>query len=297
MVKVRIPATSANVGSGFDSLGLAVTLYNTLHIDEYDGIVVRTLDDTPVPEGECNLVVSSIKQLYEHCGRPFRGVFLEQESPIPLSRGLGSSSACIVGGLLGANQLLGQPMSTLELLDFATAIEGHPDNVAPAFLGGFVTAVFEEGHVHTVALPIPDDLRFVVAIPDFKLPTEQAREALPDSYSRADCIHNISRAALMSAAMQSHRYDLLRVAAGDRLHQPYRLGLIPGGAEMMALMEQNGAYCSYISGAGSAIMAIVPEQDTDFVRRLMEQAQDPRFSRWRFENLKGDNTGAQVWVV
>lgn len=292
MIKVRVPATSANVGSGFDSIGLAVTLYNTLHIDEYDGILVRSLDDVPIPTGESNLVVSSIKELYDHCGRPFRGVKIDQQSPIPLSRGLGSSSACIVGGLLGANELLGQPLSPTELLDFATAIEGHPDNVAPAFLGGFVTSVFEQGHVHAIVQPIPDDLCFLAAIPDFKLATHKARKALPELYSRADCIYNLSRAALMSAVMHSHRYELMKVAAGDRLHQPYRLELIPGGGEMMALMEQSGAYCSYISGAGSSIMAIAPKADEGFLDRIKDKATDPMFDGWQFLSLMGDNRGA-----
>ena len=292
MIKIRIPATSANVGAGFDSLGLAVTLYNELHIDDYDGILVQPLDDVAIPVGEGNIVVRSMKLLYERCGRPFRGVKLGQFSPIPLSRGLGSSSACIVGGLLGANIQLGKPFSRDELIDIATEIEGHPDNVTPAFLGGFVTSVFENGHVHCIKQDIADDLRFVVAIPDFKLKTVLARSVLPESVSRTDCVYNLSRAALMSAAMHSRRYDLLRAASGDRLHQPYRIELIPGGADIMGFMEGEGAYCSFISGAGSCIMAIVPAGDAGFADRLSAKVANQSDAIWRVDIFRADNTGA-----
>lgn len=292
MIKIRVPATSANVGAGFDSLGLAVTLYNELHIDDYDGVLVESLDGTAIPTGESNLVVRSMKQLYERCGRPFGGVRLGQVSPIPLSRGLGSSSACIVGGLLGANILLGEPFSQGELIDIATEIEGHPDNVTPAFLGGFVTSVFADGHVHCIKQEIADDLRFVAAVPDMKLKTVMARGVLPESVSRADCVYNLSRASLMSAAMHSRRYEMLRAASGDRLHQPFRLELIPGGADMMSFMEAEGAYCSFISGAGSTIMAIVPAGDTGFAERLGAKAAACGWDNYRIFTYRADNIGA-----
>lgn len=294
MIKIRTPATSANLGAGFDSLGVAVSLYNELHIDEYDDIIVKSLDDMPLPEGEGNLVVQSVKQLYQHCGRKFRGINLAQLSPIPQARGLGSSSACIVGAIKGANHLMGEPLSPEELLDFATGLEGHPDNVAPAFLGGFVTSVFDGKHVFSVKHDIPDDLSFVVAVPDFKLSTSDARKVLPDVFSRSDCIYNISRSSLMCAAMLGRRYDLLKAASDDKLHQPYRLNLINGGARMMRRMEEEGAYCSYISGAGSSIMSIVPASDTDFANRLRASMTGEIYENWQVMIFKADNVGASI---
>ena len=144
MVKVKIPATSANIGSGFDSLGLAVTLYNYVFMDEYDGLQINSLDGIPIPSDETNLVYTTAKSLYELCGKPFHGLRIHQENNIPMARGLGSSSACIIGGLLGANELLGRPLSRNELVDLAAKMEGHPDNSTPALVGGLVTAVLTD---------------------------------------------------------------------------------------------------------------------------------------------------------
>jgi homoserine kinase len=177
MIKVRIPATSANLGSGFDSLGLAVTLYNYVFMEEAEGCRITAIDGADIPTDETNLVYSAAKHLYGLCGRPFPGLRILQENNIPLARGLGSSSACIVGGLIGANALLGNPVGRDEIIHIAAAIEGHPDNVAPAILGGLVTAALESGKVYYVKREIAADLRFVTFVPDFELQTSAARAA------------------------------------------------------------------------------------------------------------------------
>lgn len=174
------------------------------------------------------MIYHTARLLYARCGRPFRGLHILQENNIPMTRGLGSSSACLVAGLLGANTLLGSPLSREDTCDLATELEGHPDNVAPALLGGLVTSVMDGGRVHTVSVPVTERIRFALFIPDFELKTEVARAALPDRVSREDAVYNLSRAALMTAALFSGRLDNLRVAVQDRLHQPYRFPMIPG---------------------------------------------------------------------
>lgn len=296
MVKVKIPATSANIGSGFDSLGLAVTLYNYVFMDEYDGLQINSLDGIPIPKDETNLVYTTAKSLYELCGKPFPGLRIHQENNIPMARGLGSSSACIIGGLLGANELLGRPLGRNELVDLAAKMEGHPDNSTPALVGGLVTAVLTDcGRVYYVKQEIQHDLRFVTFIPDFELRTSVARAALPKEISHRDAVFNLSRSALMSVSLYSGNYQNLRVAADDRLHQPYRLGLIKGAEQVFDLSYQLGAYAAYISGAGSTLMAIVDQKIVDFEDKARAALNEMGFDGWRIKMLEIDNDGAQLF--
>ena len=167
MIKLQIPATSANLGAGFDALGLALSFYNTAEMEENDVIDIKSLDDTPVPENEKNLIYISAKDLYEVCGKQLKGLTLRQTNAIPMARGLGSSSACIIAGLVGANKMLGEPLTKDDLVDLAAQIEGHPDNTAPALLGGIVTAVFDGRKVHWVKQEVYTRLKFAAIIPDF----------------------------------------------------------------------------------------------------------------------------------
>lgn len=212
MLKMTVPASSANLGAGFDSLGLALTLYNRVWMEEADGCRIESADGVAIPTDESNMIYQTAKGLYERCGRPFHGLHIRQENNIPMTRGLGSSSACLVAGLLGANTLLGCPLSEEDLADLAAELEGHPDNTAPALLGGLVTAVMEGGRVYTVSVPVSENIRFAVFIPDFELKTEVARAALPEQVSRADAVYNLSRAALMTASLCKGDFSHLRVA-------------------------------------------------------------------------------------
>ena len=228
------------------------------------------------------------------CGVPFRGLKIGQINNIPLTRGLGSSSACVIAGLKGANRLMGNPVSDDELLNLAAGIEGHPDNSTPALTGGLVTAVFDGKKVWYVKQEIKNDLRFVAIIPDFELSTAKARGVLPDTVPRRDGVFNLSRAALMSVSLYSGNYHNLRVAADDRLHQPYRMGLVKGGGEVMDACFQLGAYAAYLSGAGPTIMAIVDANLRDFgdciARRLPELGLDG----WQVHTLSIDNAGTVI---
>ncbi len=292
MVKITVPATSANLGPGFDSLGIAVTWYNEIWLEEDDGLKIESLDEIMPPLDESNLIYQTVRSLFERCGKPFSGVHIKQTNRIPMARGLGSSSACIVGGLLGANHLMGGPLTREDLLNIAASLEGHPDNVAPAILGGLVTAVLEDGKVFHTKQDLPKDLRFVAIVPDFELKTSVARAALPKTVDHHDAVYNLSRAALMATSLMAGKYENLKVATEDRLHQPYRLSLIPGAEEVIRFCETQGAYGSYISGAGSTLMSMIPAEDPAFVPSLRKMLDETGRNQWKLLSLDGDNRGA-----
>lgn len=293
-MKIAVPATSANLGSGFDSLGLAVNLYNNIYIEESDIIDIASLDSTPVPTGGDNLIFTAAQSLFALCGSRLKGLKIRQENNIPMTRGLGSSSACIIAGLVGANELLGRPLNTDVLVNLAAEIEGHPDNTTPALLGGLVTAVMEERRVYYIKQEITGRLKLFAFIPDFELSTEFARGVLPETVSRRDAVHNLSRAALMSASLLEGKYENLRVAVNDRLHQPYRLGYISGASEVFEMAYSFGAYAAFISGSGSALMAITNAEDTAFEEKARRALDAVGKTSWRLLPLTIDNNGAQV---
>ena len=294
MLKITVPASSANLGAGFDALGIALTLYNRVWMEEEDGCRIETLDGLPVPADETNMIYHTARVLYNRCGRPFRGLHIVQENNIPMTRGLGSSSACLAAGLLGANTLMGSPLSRADLSDLAAELEGHPDNTAPALLGGLVTAVMDGGRVYTVSVPVSDRIRFAVFIPDFELKTEVARAALPDRVSRADAVYNLSRTALMTASLFSGSLENLRVAVQDRLHQPHRFPLIPGAEQVFYIAYGLGAYAAAISGAGPSILAIIDRDAEDFSARAEQQLQKAGLTGWQVRLLGCDTRGAHV---
>lgn len=299
MISVHVPATSANVGAGFDAVGLALGLGNTVVMEEMDGCDIAPLDGTPVPQGEDNLVYSSAKLLYSHCGKVFTGLRLRQTSPVPTTRGMGSSSACIVAGLIGANALMINPCTREELLTIAAGIEGHPDNVAPAMLGGLVASCLQDGQVYSVKKELSPVLEFAAFIPDYELSTQKARDALPQTVTLASAVHNLSRAPLLQAALCEGRLDLLEVATSDALHQQYRLPLMPGGKEVFALARGAGAPAVFISGAGPTVVAVVESSRTDFWQKAadaLHQAahENSPAARFSMQRLKGDNMGARL---
>lgn len=294
MIEIKVPATSANLGSGFDALGIALTIYNTVYLEESDHLDIKSLDSVNVPTNENNLVYSTAKRIYEICGKPFSGLKIRQISNIPMARGLGSSSACLVAGLLGANALLGNPLSKEDIINLAAALEGHPDNTTPAILGGLVTCAMDEGKVYSVSVPVDSHVRFVAMIPKDTLPTSHARSVLPDSVSRADAVYNLSRAALMTSSLFSGRFENLKIATQDRLHQPYRMGLIKGSDAAFRIARELGAYGVYISGAGSTIMAIIDNKNTDFLEQAALQLKKNGIFDWSLIQLETDLVGAVV---
>lgn len=297
MIRIQVPATSANLGSGFDSLGIALTMYNQVYMEVCDKIDIRSNDGVAVPTDETNLIYWSAKHLYDECGKKLPGLKIVQENNIPMTRGLGSSSACIVAGLLGANRFLGAPLTQHDLVNLAAKIEGHPDNTTPALQGGLVTSAMDGGRIYSVSVPVAQNIRFGVFIPPFELKTETARGVLPDTYSRGDAVYNLSRSALMTSSLFSGSLENLRVAVQDKLHQPYRRPFIPGLDAVFRLSYELGSYGTYISGAGPTIISITDEKGIGvFKEHALSSLEEKGITGWRFEELRADSGGAKIMI-
>ncbi|NSB16256.1 homoserine kinase [Clostridium beijerinckii] len=293
MITVRVPATSANMGPGFDTLGIALNLYNDFGFREIeDGLKFNGM-----PEEFCNeenIIYKAMKYCFDKAGYKIKGLEISEiKQDVPVSRGLGSSSTCIVGGLVGANEILGKKFSEEELLEMAVEIEGHPDNVAPALLGGMVVAIVDENKTYYDKIDVKSGIRFVSIIPNFRLSTEEARKVLPKEISLKDGVYNVSRAALMVACFSSGKYELLRYACKDVFHQNYRSKLIPGFEEVYNKSYELGALACYLSGAGPTIMAIIDEKDERFSNKLKEFLQIKGLE-WNILELSLDNAGATI---
>lgn len=258
-VRVRVPATSANLGPGFDCLGLALDWWNEAQFTlEGDCVQVEMTGEgaESLPHGAGNLVAAAALRLYERAGAPApQGLRIICANHIPLGSGLGSSAAAALLGLLGANRLLGDPFSVDQILALATEIEGHPDNAAPALWGGLVAAVKTSSGVVSHRVEVPP-LKLAIAVPRFDLPTHTARAALPQQVSMADAVYNLSCTTLVVEALRTGDLDLLSQVMDDRLHQPYRLPLIPGAkAARQAALDAGAAAC-VLSGAGPSLLAV-----------------------------------------
>lgn len=257
MLSVRVPATSANLGPGFDCLGLAVSLQLSVSAqpsahDQLNYCGEGSISDTPH-----NLIHQGFHSVYQAVEQQPPKIRFDVDNPIPLARGLGSSSAALVAGAALADRLLGEPLGRNGLFQLTAKMEGHPDNVAPAIYGGFtVSALTDNGTYLCQPLPLPETWHFLFAVPDFELLTSKARGILPESYSRPDIIFNTSRTALWTTAVALNKPELLGVASQDRLHEPYRETLIPGLAECRTRLLELGAAAAYLSGAGPSLAAI-----------------------------------------
>jgi homoserine kinase len=256
MIKIRVPATSANLGPGFDCMGLALDIWNevTFEADVQTSYFVKGEGADALNSRPVNLLTNSAARLYEVCGKPLDGLRITADNAIPFSSGLGSSAAAIVAGLYGANEVLGRLLDTEALLRLAAKIEGHPDNVAPALLGGLIVSASSEEHIITRRYEMPE-LTAVLAIPAVEWPTHVARGVLPSVVSRADAIFNISRAVLVVDALQHGDLNLLQKVMDDQIHQSYRLARIPAGEEAYQTARALGA--SALSGAGPALITFV----------------------------------------
>ena len=297
MIRIDIPATSANLGSGFDSLGIALTMCNRVWMEEADELKITTTDKIKVPTDETNLIYWAARHLYQIGGKTLPGLHIIQENNIPMARGLGSSSACIVAGILGANRMLGSPMSQSDLINLAAQIEGHPDNTSPAISGGLVASAMEGKRVYSVSVPVSGKISFAVMIPPFELKTEKARGVLPTEYSREDTVFNLSRSALMTASLFSGDLQNLRVAVQDRIHQPYRSGLIENYDQVFRMSYELGSLGTYVSGAGPTIISMIPTEGAEeFMSACDSHLQDRGINGWRVEFLHTDPQGARIII-
>ncbi|MEM7066216.1 MAG: homoserine kinase [Cyanobacteria bacterium P01_B01_bin.77] len=270
--QVTVPATTANIGPGFDCLGAALTLYNhfTFTPANTPSIAITGNEADRLSAGNDNLVYQAYEAFYHHLKKPAPPAHIDIDLHVPLSRGLGSSSTAIVGGLVGANLLAGKPLSLNEIAALATDIEGHPDNVVPALLGGCRLAVHSESNqLNLCAIPWHETIVPVVAIPDFELATADARRVLPDSYSRADAIFNAAHLALLTQALATGKGEWLKTALCDRIHQPYRKTLIPHYDDIYNQALDAGAWGLVISGAGPTLLALTnPESIASVCKTL-----------------------------
>ena len=278
-VTISVPATTANIGPGFDCLGAALTLYNQFTFTELESdaepliITAHGEESARVQTDARNLVYQAFCRFYETLGQPVPAVKIGIRLGVPLARGLGSSATAIVGGLVGANAIAGFPVNRHDVLDMAIAIEGHPDNVVPALLGGCqLSASSSDGNWEICDIPWKTSITPIVAIPNFELSTAEARRVLPETYSRADAIFNIAHLSLLIRGLDTGNAAWLQSALQDRIHQPYRQTLIPGYAEVQAVAKEAGAYGLVISGAGPTLLALADVDQAEPVRNAIAAA-------------------------
>ncbi len=297
-VKVRVPGSSANLGPGFDSLGLALAIYNYIEAEETDnGLEIKILDAETkefLPTDEKNLVYKSMKYLFDKADYKMSGLKLTLSSEVPVTRGLGSSSACIVGGLVAANELCGNKFSPREIITMATKIEGHSDNVAAAFLGGFTVSVLDKDEVFYYSHKINGDLKCVVLIPDYAITTQKSRNTLPGYYPKRDVAFNISHVSLLVASMISGHYENLLCAIDDRMHEPYRKIFIDGYQKLYNKLKSYGALGTFISGSGPTLASIVESDDAELFYEDIKEYTDRAFPTWSVRLLDIDNEGAKI---
>ncbi len=297
MKHIIVPATSANMGSGFDSIGIAFKKYNHLwfiEIDEGLQILINRKQKIKIPTDKNNLVYKTMLGFYDLIGKKMPGIRLIQEDYIPLTRGLGSSAACIVAGLMAANDISNCNYSKEELAQIAAKIEGHPDNSNPALLGGMVVGALDKEEMRHVKLPIPDNLSFAIMVPDFPVETEKSRGVLPYTVRRKDAIFNSSRAALLVASMITCNIDNLKMAMDDRLHQQYRLPLVPAMADIFKKADEFGSKGSYLSGAGPTIVSVLTDDMIEEFAGKMNSYLSSIPHKWTLEILKPDLEGARI---
>jgi homoserine kinase len=255
-VTVRVPATSANLGPGFDALGMALDLTGEVTVGWPDRAA-------PLPQNPAeHLAVAAARAVLERAGMPVpSGLRARYQGDIPVGRGLGASAVLRTGAVVAANALLNSRFDQEQVLLIASELEGHADNVAPALLGGFQVCVWSEGGILHVPVPLPDSLRAVLFVPDLEMPTHESRKLLPASLTRQECVHNIGRAALLVAGLAAGRLDVLNEATRDVLHQPARAKLFPAMPSIFDAARDAGALCAYLSGGGSSIMALTVEHE------------------------------------
>lgn len=287
-ITVRVPATTANIGPGFDSMGCALALYNYITCEVLPaGNLVITGCPEPY-QNEENLAVQGYRAVLSRLGLPNEGLSLNIRAEIPVCRGLGSSAAMIAGGAAAANLLHGASLSSAELLAVTNEIEGHPDNLAPAIYGGLTASLVEDGIPRTVRLPLSPTLRWVAAIPNFELSTHLARAVLPKEVTFVDAVYNASHVAVLVGALGRGDRELIAMALRDRLHQPYREKLIPEYNKVKTAAEQCGAIAFCISGAGPTLLALTDE--ASFAAQFAEKCKRLEH-RWNIMELAVDTEG------
>ncbi len=300
-IRVQVPATSANCGPGFDCLGLALNLYNIFTFTLLEDAMEYTYtfegfgaDILRMEDPKKNLIGFAMDQVFATVQEPIRYGHITSETLIPPSRGLGSSSTAIVGGLLLANTLVKNPLTKEELLVIANRMEGHPDNVAPAIYGNLCCATGLKTKVLNTVIPVPEELHFAVIVPEVLVSTEYARSVLPNHIPFKEAVQNVSHASLFVTSLITHQLDNLSIALEDNLHVPYRKALIPHCDDVFMAAKTEGAYGATISGSGSTLIAYTDKCHVENVAKAMGEV----FTSHGVENkiycLEADTKGARI---
>ncbi len=308
-VSVKVPATSANLGPGFDCLGVALPIYNTVTIDETvlpgTGVEINILaqdesyDDLiidHIPRDENSIVYKAVELLYNSIGQTPSELKINIQTTIPVTRGLGSSAAVIVGALMAANHLLGEPADESAILSIATEIEGHPDNVTPAVVGGLVLSSMEDdGSILYRKIHWPDEWAIIVCIPDVELATEISRSVLPETVPMQDAVYNTKRMGMFIQAVNTVDDELMKAALSDKLHQPYRSKLVPWMDEISeSIKHDEDIFGCVLSGAGSAVLVIAKQSAVDKAKSKISEVMNNLNVKAEIKSLKVENNGATV---
>ena len=294
MIKVQVPGTSANIGPGFDAFGLALSMYNTFSFEEKaDGkLTIRGVERKY--QSTTNLVYRSMQMVFKKTDYHSKGLYIHSGVNIPISRGLGSSATCIVGGLFGANALCGNQLTTEELFDMAVTLEGHPDNVAPAIFGGLVVSMNEHNKNIYIKSEVHPCYEFYALVPDFNLSTADARKVLPKKITYNDAVYNLPRATMTYLALANGSEEILKVSMKDRLHQPYRKKLITHFDVITRKAKVLGSLNTCISGAGPTILVINSINNPGFQTEMAHYLTE-KMSGWQLLALTPDNKGVQIF--
>ena len=308
-ISVKVPATTANLGPGFDCLGMALPIYNTITIEETvlpgTGIEINAINDASssedlifehIPLDETRIIYKAVELLYNSIGQTPSELKITVQSQIPIARGLGSSASVIVGGLLAANELLGQPADEVALLSIATEVEGHPDNVTPAIIGGLcLTSQEDDGSILYRKLNWPEEWNITVCVPDYELSTDISRSVLPKEVPMEDAVFNAKRLAMFVEAVNTKDAELMKSALQDKLHQPYRMKLVPGLDKILENLkhEENVLGC-VLSGAGPSIIVISQKNDLDKIKSIVKETWEEMNVKVNVMTLPVEPQGAQI---
>ena len=308
-VSVKVPATTANLGPGFDCMGMALPVYNTITIEETvlpgTGIEINAINDDAsaddllfehIPLDETSIIYKAVELLYNSIGQTPSELKITVQSQIPIARGLGSSASVIVGGLIAANELLGKPADEVALLSIATEVEGHPDNVTPAIVGGLVITSQEyDGSIVYKKLDWPEEWNITVCVPDYELSTDISRSVLPKEVPMADAVFNAKRLGMFVHAVHTKDAELMKLALQDKLHQPYRMKLVPGLDKIMENLkhEENVLGC-VLSGAGPSIIVISQKNGLDKIKSIVKDTWEEMNVKVNIMTLPVEQQGAQV---
>jgi len=296
-VKVRVPASTTNLGPGFDCLGLALKLYNVVEMEKIEGneliIEIRGEGEDELTRDEKNIIFPAAKSVFDRVGEDFSGLRIREVNSIPICKGLGSSGAALLAGTIAANALLEAGLTESEILNSAAQLDGHPDNVAASLFGGLVVVSPDKGELKWLKLDIPEGLKVVLTIPEMEVLTENARGILPKNVSLSDAVFSLSRAAMLTSSLIKGKWDYLSLATEDKLHQPYRKSFIPGMEEVFKSAKKAGAKGVFLSGAGSGIAAFADEREKE-IGEAMQKAFLRKGLKSKVMILEIDTEGASI---